>query len=332
VTATNLPNPANQIQALDHPKKKKHRDWSGALVFLLISIAGLMLGRLGHLWIAFDVFSQFSMQFMFLAIAMIMGLVFPRFKGLAGLAIFTLMIVGYGLWPQMQGRAAALNAVPDGMRQLKVMSFNAYAANQDHAGIINEIKVTDADIVSLVEFGFDKTDILDQLRSQYPYQVDCNRQTQCDQAIVSKFPLHDSFSQTDMQWDGPTYLRAKLGSEFDNIAVYAVHTSRFPHARFQFRQVQAFIRMVENVPGRVIIMGDFNATPFSRVTQTLSESLDLTRLTSLPTWPANLSFPQLAIDHIFVSKDIVALDQERLGHFAGSDHFPISIILAIPQK
>jgi endonuclease/exonuclease/phosphatase (EEP) superfamily protein YafD len=332
VTSTELPSPANQNQAPNQVKKRQHRDWSGAAFFLLISIAGLTLGRLGHLWIAFDVFSQFSIQFMFLGVAMIMGLVFPRYKSLAGLAIFTAMIVAYGLWPQLQGRAPLISAAPDEMKPLKFMSFNAFAHNHDITRMVTEIQETNADVVSFVEFGADKMPVLEALQTLYPFQMDCNHQTLCDHAIISKLPLQDSASQNEWEWAGPTYLRASLGSDYGNVTIYAVHTSRFPHARFQFRQIQAFIAMLENNPGRVIVAGDFNATPFSRVTQTLSDSLDLTRLTNLPTWPATYSFPQLAIDHMFVSKDIVALDQERLGHYAGSDHFPISITLALPQK
>jgi endonuclease/exonuclease/phosphatase (EEP) superfamily protein YafD len=263
---------------------------------------------------------------------MIMGLAFPRYKGLAGWAIFVVMVVAYSLWPQVQGRAKNVATAPPDMKILKVMSFNAYANNHDNSLIAKEIRETNADVVSLVEFGTDKLSALDALRDLYPFQLDCNRQTLCEHAILSKYPLYDSLAQNEWDWQGPAYIRASLGPEFGNVTVFAMHTSRFPHARFQFRQVQNFIKLVENRTGPMIVMGDFNATPFSRVTQTLSDSLGLTRLTNLPTWPATYGFPQLAIDHIFVSKDVIALDQERLGHFAGSDHFPISITLAVQSK
>jgi endonuclease/exonuclease/phosphatase (EEP) superfamily protein YafD len=332
VTSTQFSSPANQNQAPQKSKKRLHRDWSGAALFLLFSVIGLVLGRLGHLWIAFDVFSQFSMQFMFLGLAMILGLAFPRFKGLAGLVLFALMIVSYALWPQLQVRTGVKASAPTGTQRLHVASFNTFYGNKDVAAIAAEIKTIDADVVSLIEFGPEKKAALDLLRQTYPYQIDCHSEPGCDQAIISKYVLRDAFGKGEQAWEGPTYLRASLGPQFGNATIVAVHTSRFPHANYQFRQVQAFIDVIGALPGRLIITGDFNATPFSRVTQILGDGLGLTRLTNLPSWPATYSFPQLAIDHIFVSKDIIALDQERLGHYAGSDHFPISITLAVPQN
>jgi len=56
----------------------------------------------------------------------------------------------------------------------------------------------------------------------------------------------------------------------------------------------------------------------------------MSRLTVLPSWPALIQMPQMAIDHIFVSPDIRATQSEKIGNAAGSDHYPISIRLAVP--
>ena len=79
-------------------------------------------------------------------------------------------------------------------------------------------------------------------------------------------------------------------------------------------------------------LGDMNATPYSRVTATLAAQANLTRLTNLPTWPATIGLPQIAIDHIFVSDGIRQLESQSIGNSAGSDHFPIFMKLAIPVK
>ena len=79
-------------------------------------------------------------------------------------------------------------------------------------------------------------------------------------------------------------------------------------------------------------MGDFNATPFSRVIQSFTQNVGLTRQTLLPSWPAQLDLPQLAIDHIFTSAGIRALGQETIGDNAGSDHYPVALTLAVPGK
>jgi endonuclease/exonuclease/phosphatase (EEP) superfamily protein YafD len=329
VTSIKSTGPANQDKALHNAKKRQHRDWSGATLGLALGVFGLILARLGHLWIGFDVFAQFSMQFIFLGFSMAMGLVFPRYKGLAGSVLFVVMISAYSLWPHYNRGTTVVTAAA-GEQVLRVASFNTYYDNHDTNGITTEILALDADVIALIEFGREKQATLDALRRIYPYQTECFSLPNCDQAIISKLPLANE--QARSNWAGPDYVRATLGPQYGSVTIMAIHTTRFPHSRAQLKQIRALIGYGENIPGRMIMMGDFNATPFSRITQTLSENLGLKRLTNLPTWPATYGFAQLAIDHIFVSQDIRALDSQRIGNNVGSDHFPIAITLAVPQK
>ncbi len=310
------------------PKRKKSRDWSGATLVLMLGLSGLILAQLGHLWIAFDVASQFSVQFIFLVLAAVLSMAAPRMKGLVAVIFFALMIVGYALWPHWVSTGEVRAAAPTvAEQQLKVASFNTYANNQDYQGIINSVLAMDADVVTLIEMENDKQGVLAALKQKYPYQFDCNTTQNCHLAMISKYPLTDVDSQA--LWDGPPYVRASLGPQFGGLTVFGVHTTRFPHSRAQFKQVNALVKLVETLPGRVVMMGDFNSTPFSRINQAVSDGLGFTRLTHLPTWPATIGFPQLAIDHIFVSPGIRALSEQRIGDNAGSDHFPIFMVLAI---
>ncbi len=326
MTTEKLPSPANQ----DSPKKEKiKRDWSGATLGLIVGVFGLVMARLGHLWVGFDVFSQFSLQFIFLTVAMVFGLVFPRYKGLIGLVIFVMMLVAYALWPQINFQSAEI-ATPSGSQRLRVASFNSFVFNRDFAAQRETILKLDPDVMTLVEFTADKQELLDSLRSAYPYQETCFAKAECDAAIISKVPLFNVTAKG--LWAGAPLIQASLGPQFGGVTIFGIHTTRFPHSRAQFTQIKESVKYFETVPGRLIIMGDFNATPFSRVTETVVQSLGVNRLTNKPTWPANYGFPQLAIDHIFASADLVPLSSETIGNNAGSDHFPVAITLAVPQN
>ncbi len=326
MTTDKLPSPANAN--VSKPKKIK-RDWSGATFGLLLGALGLIMARLGHLWVGFDVFAQFSMQFVFLIVAMAFGLVFPRYKGLIGLVIFLAMLVAYALWPQMNIHSAE-TAVPPGSQRLRVASFNTFVFNHDFGAQRDTILKLDPDVMTLVEFTADKQELLDSLRSTYPYQETCFAKAECDAAIISKYPLFNVTAKG--LWAGAPVIQASLGPQFGGVTIFGIHTTRFPHSRAQFTQIKESVKYFETVPGRLIIMGDFNATPFSRVTETVVESLGLHRLTNMPTWPATYGFPQLAIDHIFASADLIPLSSEAIGNNAGSDHFPVAITLAVPQN
>jgi endonuclease/exonuclease/phosphatase (EEP) superfamily protein YafD len=331
VTSNIFPSPANQNTSPER-NKHKHRDWSGATIGAIIGLAGLFCARLGHIWIGFDIFAQFWMQFFFLALACGLGLASPKYKTLVAIILFALLVAGYSAWPHYvsSGAEPALKPLQANERALKVANFNSYSGNLKPDAIAREVLRLDADVMVLVEFDKYKAVALKALRQKYPYQETCWQLADCDFAILSKTPITDVSAKYD--WAGPGLMSVKMGSDFGNLTIIGLHTSRFPHQRSQLKQILAFIKYVEGVPGRVVVMGDFNATPFSRITQTVSDGLGLERLTYLPTWSATYGFPQLAIDHIFVSPGIRALGQERIGEYAGSDHFPITMTLGIPTK
>jgi endonuclease/exonuclease/phosphatase (EEP) superfamily protein YafD len=313
------------------PKRKSLRIWHGATTAVVIGIAGLIAGRLGLLWVGFDVFSQFSLQFIFLSLAAMIGMVAPRYKALVTAIFFTSFVAAYSAWPHMvSATPATLGVLKPTERQLKVASFNTLVNNQNYAGLVGSIKTMNADVVVLVETDYYKAEVLRALEPIYQYQYECGTITNCEMAILSKYPMTD----VDFQglWVGPGYMSAKLGSEFGSVTIFGTHTTRFPHSAAQFQQINALVKRVEEVAGRIILVGDFNATPFSRITQTVVAGAGLIRQTNLPTWPATYGAPQLAIDHIFTSPDIRSLSREQIGDNAGSDHFPVMMTLAVPAN
>lgn len=322
--------PAPVAETLQKKRRRRH-GFLGCVLGLSIALLGLAAGRLGNLWIAFDVFSQFTLQFLFAAVAFTTGMIMPRGKMLIALVLFIGMAVGLSMWPYYaSGHVKTLGTVTDKERALRIASFNTWYGNQNVDGVKAEIARINADVAVLIEFGPNKQKIYDALKGQYPYQVKCPNNSDCELGILSKFPL--SNSDVEVGWTGPDFVSASLGADFGGLTIFGIHTTRFPHPRAQFTQIKAMAAKLETVVGPHIVVGDMNATPFSRITQTLATAANLTRLTNLPTWPARLGLPQVAIDHIFASPGIRALTSESIGNNAGSDHFPVFMNLAIPIK
>lgn len=314
----------------DVPRRK--RKPSGRLeckLGLLIGVGGLIGARLGQLWIAFDVFSQFTLQFGLVTAAFVIGLLMPRAKLLAAFLVIVVGLVAIGSWPHAVGGDEASRPVPhEGERPLRVASFNTWYSNERVEDVKAEIARLDADVVALLEFGPNKRPMLEALRAQYPHQANCFRIDYCNLVLLSKLPIADV--QSEVIWDGPAYLAATLGPEAGGLTVMAVHTIRFPHSRAQYRQVVALGKLLEAMPGRKVVMGDFNATPFSRIVKTLEARAGLVRLTDLPSWPSQLGLPQIAIDHIFASPGIRPLSRQWLGRPVGADHYPIALDVGVP--
>jgi len=310
-------------------KKRKPKGRFECELGILLGLGGLICSRLGQLWIAFDVFAQFTLHFAVLTVAFVIGLLMPRAKLLTAFLFIIIGVTAIGAWPHLATRnAGALDTAGPGEKMLRVAAFNTWYANDELDALRDELVRIDADVVALVEVGPNKRKMLEGLRDHYPHQVNCFSLDYCNLAILSKLPIDQT--RSEVSWEGPPYLAAKLGPEAGGLTVIAVHTIRFPHSRAQFRQVGVFASMIEALPGRKLVMGDFNATPFSRIINSLERRAGLTRLSKLPTWPSHIDLPQIAIDHILVSHGIRLLQGQQIGKPAGSDHFPIIMTIAVP--
>lgn len=310
-------------------RKRRRRGGFECKLGLLIGLCGLAASRLGQLWIAFDVFSQFTLQFAVVTAAFLIGWAMPRARLLTAFVVLVLGIVAIGAWPHLASREVRVLAeAQPGERALKVASFNTLWVNNDADAVKAEIERLDADVITLIEMGPAKRRILGELTARYPYQFHCYDVDYCNFALLSKLPFADKESRG--RWAGPSFIRVRLGPEAGGLTVFGVHTIRFPHSQAQFRQVTEIARLIERTPGPRLVMGDFNATPFSRILQVLQDSANLTRLTNLPSWPSQAGLPQIAIDHILVSPGIRQLEAERIGEPAGSDHYPVTVRIAVP--
>ena len=316
----------------DNPPPRRKRRSVGALeceLGFLLGVIGLILSRAGRLWIGFDVFSQFTLHFALMCLAFLAGRLVPRGKLLVAMLLLLFGAVAVGAWPHLASRTPrVLAAAGQGERALTVASFNTLWVNGEADAVRAEIERLDADVVALIELGPSKKSLLSDLKPRYPYQTDCYGINYCKLAILSKLPIAESEARAG--WAGPPFIRARLGPEAGSLTVMGVHTIRFPHSRAQFRQVTEIAKLLETIPGHKLVMGDFNATPFSRILSVIEDRANLRRVTHLPTWPAQAHLPQIAIDHIFISPRLKLLEDARIGEPAGSDHYPVIARIAVP--
>ncbi len=122
----------------------------------------------------------------------------------------------------------------------------------------------------------------------------------------------------------------------DGVAVLAIHplspSSEF-RARQNDRQLLFATEWAAGQDGPTIVVGDFNATPWSFPFRRLVSSTDLSN--SARGFGLDLSNPadgnplvRVPIDHLLFSDDLAVVDR-RLGPAMGSDHFPLTVDLAL---
>jgi endonuclease/exonuclease/phosphatase (EEP) superfamily protein YafD len=297
---------------------------------IVAGLAALAVGQLASWRIELDIFNHFIPHIAILIVACLIGLVMPRAGLAAAIAITTVGVIAIGLWPHYVSRHGLPASPPAsvGERIVRVMSFNTDFERDAWRAVADEVARHDPDILVLLEVGRSKLPLLDALEAAYPHRADCLAEDFCQNVILSKIPFASSVIRS--QWEGPQMVQVTYGLELDGLTVVGAHTMRPPFARRQHEQMMALGDELAAVGGAQIVAGDFNATPRSLMLQILLERANLELASGLPTWPATLGLPQIAIDHIMVSPGLRILTPPRIGASAGSDHYPVIADIAVP--
>lgn len=308
-------------------------------------IAGLFLavglaGRFGDAFPKLDIVNHLAP--IWLAGGLVLALAGWRLHGggkgvsaalVGALLILAAVIVG----PELLGGrqpAAAVNGPP-----IRIVQFNVWKDNVAPDRAARWILAQDADVVVLEEAARSGGRIRDALLGRYPYRVDClGAERRCSTVILSMRPPIDSGGLARGDPENRGALSA-VWARFDHPAgpftVIGAHYMRpWPYSD-QTRGQDQLIRFVEGRnQDRMVLVGDFNATPWSFALKRQDRAWTLTRVTrALPTWPnadglaRTLRLPPiLPLDHVYIGRDLRKTALRR-GPRLGSDHYPLVIDL-----
>jgi hypothetical protein len=112
-----------------------------------------------------------------------------------------------------------------------------------------------------------------------------------------------------------------------------VHLSRpFPLSGFgrQVAQAERLAGQLADIPRPVILAGDFNALPWSKIVDTLSLAMGADNAQWTGTFPAGSPL-KLAIDQVRVSGGLKVVALET-GPYVGSIHLPLVATIALPPR
>lgn len=302
------------------------------LLGMCLAFAGIGTGHISQYFIVFDVFSHFTLHFAIAAIACGWAFLMPKHRLVSAVAMMLAGMLAIGLWPNLEERVLPPRGgveSPEGYRELRVMSFNSWLMNRDTEAIRAQIELQDPDVVFIAEVNRLTLAMARSLNEQYPYQYPSVVSPGFRLWIMSRYPLREVVARGP--WLGPVFLRASLGPQWGNLTIVGTHTIRPPAVNAQWKQINALAEYVREIPEPRLLMGDFNATPYSRMTRQFAAVTGLTLRSQLPTWPSNSwRLPQIAIDHMFADESLLFPQGVQVGHASGSDHLPIMARILVP--
>lgn len=306
------------------------------LILVICGIAGFFSSA-GHIP---ELLSHFRLQYLVGALLCltIFALQKDRLRSLA--AGLLLVINGYTIAPLYWSDSPSTSyGIPEN-RTHKILLSNVHSSNNEHQRLIDLIQQESPDILVLLEITDAWLESLQTIQATYPFKKTIARSDNFGIAVFSKLP----FDRADVRYWGISgfpslalqYQLAGTGAEKgEQITLLATHPlPPITKDMLQQRDSQLLQTAAEAAQpaGPVIMLGDFNITPWSSAFKQSAELAGLNNCRNgfgiLPTWPASLKSPLLMIpiDHCLVSNHFQVVNV-RTGANIGSDHLPLIIEL-----
>jgi endonuclease/exonuclease/phosphatase (EEP) superfamily protein YafD len=296
------------------------------LTLIVLAAAVAAVGALGQARDArLETLAQFAPLY---GIVGLVGLVSTFVAGrrlILAAAVLAIAASGWLIAPEVT-RDAGPQAAPGSAGQIKVIQFNALRTNRGVGPIADWLVAQNPDVVTICESRHDLRDLL--MRRGW-------------RVAGAKGSLMIFTPARYLRMDRPrarnvtvvTFVNATYASRSGDLEVFTAHVDR--RARQRLSTVPSTLAgLTVGLPTRrMILTGDFNATPWSVSLRRADATLGLIRRDrAVPTWPARVlgqpwPLPFLPIDHVYAGPGWATVKVER-GPYLGSDHYPLIVTLA----
>ena len=306
--------------------------WSGLVdAGLFIGLAASWLGLLGSWHWLLDLCSHFRWQGTVVCLVALAWAAWRKRRWVMGAALLTLLLnAALIVHP---GRAApAGSPAPD--FHLKIISFNVLTSNGNHAGVLNWLQQTDADIIFLMEVDHIWAKALRPLLTTHPHHLIQPRSDNFGLALYSRPPLEkagfldsdalhsEGTPEPDLCMDSIEVRLKTSGRAWIFIGTHPVPPMGGAYASARDRQLRALSQHIAKTGLPVLVAGDLNASPWSHGFRQLTAGGMLLPTPGAwkPTWRVGSLFA-IPIDHALAMPPLV-VKSRIIGPDLGSDHRP----------
>jgi endonuclease/exonuclease/phosphatase (EEP) superfamily protein YafD len=284
-----------------------------------------MLGR--HFW-ALDLLAHFRLHYiaalLFSSIALLLLRQWQSGAfAMLGALIACLPVIDYLPKPEPATQTHILRAV----------SLNVWFRNDDLTSAVRYLESTGADVLVLQELSQQRAAAIAPMLKSFPYAY-LDGADASDTVLFSKWP----FQQTSIEklaQDGVSAIRAVIDWRGKPITLIAAHL-HWPmgpqSAARRDAELAGLSRLAQPFEQPLVILGDFNITPWSPHFRTLTDTFGLDdcalRHGFNQTWPSQVLPVGIRIDHCLATTHWRAV-RVWTGPDVGSDHRPMGVELQL---
>ena len=215
---------------------------------------------------------------------------------------------------------------------LVVGSWNVHSSNPERERGLTWLKDCPADVLLLTEVNPGWVKYLKEASARWPHQICEPRHGAAGIWLLSRWPLSQVEPAGISRGEERPWIGCTVETPFGNVRVMGMHP-RTPRGGYRFHERNAQLDRAADfaafAAGPVVVLGDFNCTPFSPWFDRLLERGRLCDAAMghglAPTWQSGIWV--LPIDHILTGGPLNVLDWQVHGDNLGSDHSPVMAIL-----
>lgn len=295
------------------------------VVFSLVTFAD-------HLHRYVELFSHFRLQYLYVALLLAVVLTVLRCRAWGGVM---LLLAFVNALPVTMWYFAETASAP-GATTIKLLHANVFFENNETDRLLSLIRRENPDVVFLQEVNGRWIRSLGALREEYPHHLEVPQEDKFGIAAYTRDPDVDIQVVTSPPFDLPTLvMRLAVGGQIVTlVSTHPMPPLGEPAYDARNKQLESIGELVKQIEGPKVLIGDLNTTMWSHHYETLLQKTGLSNTRygfgTVPSWPAQLPFALIPIDHCLVSDEFAALDT-RAGPRIGSDHLPLIVELALLQ-
>lgn len=291
------------------------------ILFLAIACSWLGCLRDVHWFLA--LFDHFRLQGALGCILAFLIFLWRKRWVFAAIAAFSVLINAWPLWKTSFPLPSNITA--DGTRGLKLICFNVLTSNPKHAEVLAYLQQSEADVIVLLEINDAWMKSLEPLRQNHPNIIASPEEHNFGLAVFSRLPLRQSEVRkfADEEVNSVVTLVEHEGKTLRIIGTHPMPPTGEDATEASLGQLQAIAKFVATSGGiPTVVLGDFNATPWSPGINALRNESTLDFRTPKPvwrpTWQAR-NILALPIDHALCTPPLF-FEQRELSPDLGSDH------------
>jgi len=301
-----------------------------ASALAVLGVAASVLVPLIPVW-PLSLFEHFRFQYLWGGALVVGACALLRMRGWFDAALIATLVNACWVLPDLSQRARPL---PRDGEPVRVLLLNVHTSSSAFADVARLIADTAPDVIGLVEVDARWLAQLAPALAPYPHHIDEPREDNFGIALYSKLPLRGATELLGSQLPTVVATVDVHGTPLDVVLTHPIPPVRSEPLRMQLSQLDAVARRAHALGPHVIVMGDFNATPWSKPFRTLVAATGLCDTRAgfglQASFPAASALLRIPIDHVLASCAI-GVRSRAIERDVGSDHLPVLIDLVIPR-